>query len=472
MLLIFTSSWLDFAIYTIHTGGQDYIPTAFQPHSHLLLLTASDLTGYRLSNPSERSRRATTALEEKKSIEQRRRIMSRASSIHESERQHGSVGELQSFDKINPFKRIRAARTASTSSATLDGNGLTGSNYHDTPNPTPAYIPATFDTSQPLRRTGSQPAVAGLFGSASPPEDDQAYPPARSEAEALARRTSGHASGSAAGGFPERQRSRGLSLVGAAANIAVAGFGIGEPDKEIVERTLSRVSTHKSYKHQRGGSFIAEPSKAYRTGAGERLGEDEESGSATSERTRVESDATLVEKRRLQALPGHGDANADPEKAVPDVETAKATPTPEETEDQIYMVRFDPGEKANPKNWSVAYRWYITAAGSLLVLNSTFASSAPSGIVAEMTEYFGFGKEVATLTVSLFVAGYCVGPLLWGPLSESFGRRPSKLTASDWATVELFANILSCLPQSSLSLSSATSVSKSVVLSARTSLRS
>ncbi|KAG7575461.1 hypothetical protein FFLO_00280 [Filobasidium floriforme] len=93
------------------------------------------------------------------------------------------------------------------------------------------------------------------------------------------------------------------------------------------------------------------------------------------------------------------------------------------------MVRFDPGEKANPKNWSVAYRWYITAAGSLLVLNSTFASSAPSGIVAEMTEYFGFGKEVATLTVSLFVAGYCVGPLLWGPLSESFGRRPIFLVA-------------------------------------------
>jgi len=69
------------------------------------------------------------------------------------------------------------------------------------------------------------------------------------------------------------------------------------------------------------------------------------------------------------------------------------------------MVRFDPGEAANPKNWSVAYRWYITGAGSLLVLNSTFASSAPSGIVGDMIEYFGFGQEVATLTVSLFVAG-------------------------------------------------------------------
>jgi len=37
---------------------------------------------------------------------------------------------------------------------------------------------------------------------------------------------------------------------------------------------------------------------------------------------------------------------------------------------------------------------------------------------------FGFGEEVATLTVSLFVAGYCLGPLVWGPLSEDIGRRP------------------------------------------------
>ena len=32
--------------------------------------------------------------------------------------------------------------------------------------------------------------------------------------------------------------------------------------------------------------------------------------------------------------------------------------------------------------------------------------------------YFGFGEEVATLTISLFISGYCLGPLLWGPLSE------------------------------------------------------
>lgn len=37
---------------------------------------------------------------------------------------------------------------------------------------------------------------------------------------------------------------------------------------------------------------------------------------------------------------------------------------------------------------------------------------------------FSFGTEVATLTIALFVAGYCVGPLFWGPLSEQYGRKP------------------------------------------------
>ena len=42
----------------------------------------------------------------------------------------------------------------------------------------------------------------------------------------------------------------------------------------------------------------------------------------------------------------------------------------------------------------------------------------------EIEEQFGFSREVGALVISLFVAGYCVGPLLWGPLSEQIGRKP------------------------------------------------
>ncbi|RPD64093.1 MFS general substrate transporter [Lentinus tigrinus ALCF2SS1-7] len=83
-----------------------------------------------------------------------------------------------------------------------------------------------------------------------------------------------------------------------------------------------------------------------------------------------------------------------------------------------------PNDPDNPKTWKHSYRWYITALSAILVLNATFASSAPSGIVPQLMEQFTFGTEVATLTIALFVAGYCVGPLLWGPLSEQIGRKP------------------------------------------------
>ncbi|EMD35874.1 hypothetical protein CERSUDRAFT_52884 [Gelatoporia subvermispora B] len=83
-----------------------------------------------------------------------------------------------------------------------------------------------------------------------------------------------------------------------------------------------------------------------------------------------------------------------------------------------------PDDPNNPQNWSRWYRWYLTMLAGLLVLNATFASSAPSGIALDLMRQFHFGEEVATLTIALFVGGYCVGPLLWGPLSEQFGRRP------------------------------------------------
>ena len=45
-------------------------------------------------------------------------------------------------------------------------------------------------------------------------------------------------------------------------------------------------------------------------------------------------------------------------------------------------------------------------------------------MMVQLIEHFHIGREVATLTIALFVAGYCVGPLAWGPMSEQVGRKP------------------------------------------------
>ncbi|THH33510.1 hypothetical protein EUX98_g640 [Antrodiella citrinella] len=99
------------------------------------------------------------------------------------------------------------------------------------------------------------------------------------------------------------------------------------------------------------------------------------------------------------------------------------SPEAEEKGLDAYQVRFEPGDPENPKNWSRLRRWNLTALASLLVLNCTFASSVPSEIIVPLMNEFGFSLEVGALLISLFLAGYCVGPLFWGPLSEQFGRR-------------------------------------------------
>lgn len=90
----------------------------------------------------------------------------------------------------------------------------------------------------------------------------------------------------------------------------------------------------------------------------------------------------------------------------------------------LFLVTFDEGDPLNPKNWSRWFRWYLTFASSLLVLNASFASSAPSGLIRTLMSEFHMSQIEGTLTVSLFIAGYCVGPFVWAPTSESIGCRP------------------------------------------------
>ncbi|KUI65043.1 hypothetical protein VM1G_00536 [Cytospora mali] len=84
---------------------------------------------------------------------------------------------------------------------------------------------------------------------------------------------------------------------------------------------------------------------------------------------------------------------------------------------------WDEDDIENPQNWSLARRAYITICAVLLVVNATFASSSPSGCLESISEWFDVSAEAAGLTITLFLLGYCAGPLVFAPLSEFYGRR-------------------------------------------------
>ena len=65
------------------------------------------------------------------------------------------------------------------------------------------------------------------------------------------------------------------------------------------------------------------------------------------------------------------------------------------------------------------------SASVLTVMNSTIASSIAAGVSDQMAAYFHVHDQAElVLPTSMFLIGYVVGPLMWGPLSEQYGRRP------------------------------------------------
>jgi len=73
------------------------------------------------------------------------------------------------------------------------------------------------------------------------------------------------------------------------------------------------------------------------------------------------------------------------------------------------LVTFLPNDPANPKNWSKAYKWYITMIVALTCFVVAFASSVVTADIAGVTEEFGVSEEVALLSITLFVVGFGIG---------------------------------------------------------------
>ncbi|QRV90285.1 major facilitator superfamily transporter [Ceratobasidium sp. AG-Ba] len=88
-----------------------------------------------------------------------------------------------------------------------------------------------------------------------------------------------------------------------------------------------------------------------------------------------------------------------------------------------YIVDWVSEDTENPHNWTGFKRWTITGIVAVSTLCVSFASSSYSGGIQYMMADLHMGQYVAILGISLYVVGFGLGPLLWGPLSEMYGRR-------------------------------------------------
>ncbi|KAI0160640.1 MFS transporter [Xylariaceae sp. FL1272] len=93
------------------------------------------------------------------------------------------------------------------------------------------------------------------------------------------------------------------------------------------------------------------------------------------------------------------------------------------TQSDPYIVEFTADDPNNPQNWSPARKWSIASLATIAVFAVTLTSGAYSSSRQQIAAEFDINNEEFAAGISLFVVGFAIGPALWGPLSELYGRR-------------------------------------------------
>lgn len=97
---------------------------------------------------------------------------------------------------------------------------------------------------------------------------------------------------------------------------------------------------------------------------------------------------------------------------------------PDESPDDPDLVTWDtPQDAANPKNWTTKEKMVVTVVMSTFTFISPVSSSMVAPALTRLGEDLGMQKEIEVeMALSIFILGYALGPLFFGPISEVFGR--------------------------------------------------
>ncbi|KAH6723176.1 MFS multidrug transporter-like protein [Leptodontidium sp. MPI-SDFR-AT-0119] len=148
--------------------------------------------------------------------------------------------------------------------------------------------------------------------------------------------------------------------------------------------------------------------------------EDDKSTNAsdlTEKETREEQDGDIVPEVR------DGIEDQRDVEARPNLEKSRTAKSGRSTRDPNLVTWDGPGDPRNPKNWTMGHKW----AATLIVSSFTFISPVSSSMIApavnSIAAEFNITSDLEkSLTLSIFVLAYAVGPLFLGPLSEMYGR--------------------------------------------------
>jgi multidrug resistance protein len=81
------------------------------------------------------------------------------------------------------------------------------------------------------------------------------------------------------------------------------------------------------------------------------------------------------------------------------------------------------GDEEHPRNWSIRQKWTVTLITMCITFMSPLSSSMVAPALQAISAEFDIQNDsVKVLTLSIFVLGYAIGPLVLGPVAEFCGR--------------------------------------------------
>lgn len=175
----------------------------------------------------------------------------------------------------------------------------------------------------------------------------------------------------------------------------------------------------------------------------------------------VEASRTL--SRRLTGAESLLSKANDTNEPMPSMGAGRELPPPLGLREP-YMVAYDgPDDPTHPHNWASIKKVFTCCCVGISALSVSIGSAMFAEASADIVAIYHVGPTVAALGVSLFVLGFAAGPVIWGPLSELYGRKmvlvPSSLgyvcfsfavaTAKDIQTIMIcrfFAGFIGAAP--------------------------
>lgn len=137
----------------------------------------------------------------------------------------------------------------------------------------------------------------------------------------------------------------------------------------------------------------------------------------------MNSKPEMTHKKSDTPISGSTEVGVAQEKSC-DINDADEWQYPLDTDKNIRLVKFVEGDKHNPKKFSGFRKWLYTFQLGFVCFVVAFGSAVVTGDLIGPAEEFGVSELVVILSsITTFVLGFGIGPLVFAPLSEEVGRK-------------------------------------------------